>query len=69
MPDSALRDVVTPSLSGGSEAAVLNLGCGNSKLAEDMHDDGYRNITNVDISSAVIEKMSARNVHRKPPMR
>jgi len=28
---------------------VLMLGCGNSKLSEDMVDDGYHKIVNIDI--------------------
>lgn len=26
------------------------LGCGNSKLSEEMYDDGYHHIVNVDVS-------------------
>lgn len=33
---------------------IINLGCGNGALTEDMYEDGYTNITNVDISSVVI---------------
>ena len=33
------------------------LGCGNSKLSEQMYEDGYTNILNVDISPTVIEQM------------
>mmetsp|Transcript_102478 Transcript_102478/g.295027 ORF Transcript_102478/g.295027 Transcript_102478/m.295027 type:complete len:321 (+) Transcript_102478:36-998(+) len=68
VPNSALRDLVEPSLAGGRDTSILNLGCGSSRLSEEMHDDGYWNITNVDISNAVIEKMRMRNAHRKPPM-
>lgn len=32
------------------EALILNLGCGNSIIQEDMYDDGYTNIHNIDIS-------------------
>lgn len=30
------------------------LGCGNSKLSEQMYEAGYTNIFNIDISPAVI---------------
>ena len=36
---------------------ILNVGCGNSKLAFQMLKDNYLNITNIDISGVVIEKM------------
>ena len=37
------------------EDNIINLGCGNSIIQEDMYDDGFKNITSVDISSVVIE--------------
>ena len=33
---------------------ILILGCGNSKLGEEIYDDGFQNIYNIDISSTVI---------------
>lgn len=33
------------------------LGCGNSKLSEQMYDDGYLNLVNIDISESVINQM------------
>jgi len=39
------------------ESAILMVGCGNSKLSEEMYEDGYKNITNIDISSVVVENM------------
>jgi len=48
-------------------ARILMLGCGNSTLSEDMYDDGYKNITNIDFSPVIIERMSARN-HSRPEM-
>ena len=33
-------------------------GCGNSRLSEDMFEDGYANLSNIDISRVVIDQMS-----------
>lgn len=38
-------------------ATILMVGCGNSKLSEQMYDDGYHSIVNIDISQAVIDQM------------
>ena len=37
------------------------LGCGNSTLSEDLYEDGYHNITNIDYSEVVISKMSTKS--------
>ncbi|CAN5951111.1 unnamed protein product [Sphagnum jensenii] len=37
------------------------LGCGNSKLSEQMFDAGYHNIVNIDISESVIDQMRKIN--------
>lgn len=34
---------------------VMNLGCGNSTMSEDMYDAGYHQISNMDISNVCIE--------------
>ena len=34
------------------------LGCGNSKMSEEMFEDGFQNITSVDISFTVIKQMT-----------
>jgi len=47
---------------------ILMLGCGNSTLSEDMWDDGYRNITNVDYSAVLIEQMQKRHGQVRPEM-
>ena len=33
---------------------ILNLGCGNSIICEEMYDEGYLDIYNMDISSICI---------------
>jgi ubiquinone/menaquinone biosynthesis C-methylase UbiE len=44
---------------------ILNVGCGNAQLTEDMYDDGYTCIVNTDISAVVIEQMRERNRQRQ----
>ena len=39
---------------------ILMSGCGNSRLTEDMFEDGYTSITNIDISRVCIEQMVER---------
>ena len=41
------------------------MGCGNAEFSEDMYDDGYKNIINIDIATNVIDQMKARNKSRK----
>ena len=33
------------------------VGCGNSKLSDQMYQAGYHNIVNIDISPSVIQQM------------
>ena len=37
------------------------LGCGNSSLAVDLYNDGFKNIVNMDYSSVVISNMQRRH--------
>ena len=37
------------------ESKILILGCGNANLSEDLYDDGYHHIWNIDISSVCIK--------------
>jgi hypothetical protein len=43
----------------------LVIGCGNSKLSENMYDVGIKNIVNIDLSNVVIQQMNAKNKQRK----
>ena len=47
---------------------TLVVGCGNSKLSEDLYDAGIIDITNIDISEVVIKKMGASNFEKRPKM-
>ncbi|XP_054285065.1 eEF1A lysine and N-terminal methyltransferase homolog [Macrosteles quadrilineatus] len=40
---------------------TLVIGCGNSTLSSDLYDVGYRQITNIDVSSVVIKQMKAKS--------
>ena len=40
------------------------VGCGNSKLSENMYDVFFKNITNIDLSDVVIKQMSVKNKSR-----
>ncbi|CAI5776318.1 eEF1A lysine and N-terminal methyltransferase isoform X3 [Podarcis lilfordi] len=48
--------------------SILVAGCGNSELSEQLYDEGYQDITNVDISEVVIKQMQERNAHLRPKM-
>ncbi|KAL8484690.1 hypothetical protein ACS0TY_027109 [Phlomoides rotata] len=39
---------------------ILVVGCGNSAFSEDMVDDGYNEVINIDISTVVIETMQKK---------
>ncbi|KAI5124280.1 hypothetical protein M0805_005127 [Coniferiporia weirii] len=47
---------------------ILMLGCGNSTLSEEMYDNGYHNIVNIDYSSVVIKQMKEKNQEARPAM-
>ena len=48
--------------------SILVVGCGNSTFSADLYDEGYENITNIDYSPVVIDKMRGKN-SRRPNMR
>lgn len=41
-------------------ARILMLGCGNSTLSPSMHTAGYTNIVNIDYSTTLIQRLTAR---------
>ncbi|XP_058069154.1 uncharacterized protein LOC131218562 isoform X2 [Magnolia sinica] len=43
-----------------SSDSVLELGCGNSQLCEELHKDGITEITCIDLSAVAVEKMQKR---------
>ncbi|GMR49826.1 hypothetical protein PMAYCL1PPCAC_20021, partial [Pristionchus mayeri] len=43
---------------------ILQIGCGNSRLASELYDVGYRRILSIDTNAAVINEQTARNRER-----
>jgi len=61
-----IKDIVREALDKvGPKAKILQLGCGNSQLAFDLYNEGFEDITNIDISEVVIKKMSSKHPHLK----
>eukprot|EP00746_Dinoflagellata_sp_MGD_P145974 gnl/MRDRNA2_/MRDRNA2_78526_c0_seq3.p1 gnl/MRDRNA2_/MRDRNA2_78526_c0~~gnl/MRDRNA2_/MRDRNA2_78526_c0_seq3.p1 ORF type:complete len:335 (+),score=81.58 gnl/MRDRNA2_/MRDRNA2_78526_c0_seq3:713-1717(+) len=56
-----LRGVLEDATDNDKTCRILNIGCGNSLITEDMYDNGYKNIVNIDNSLAVIKQMKERN--------
>ena len=48
---------------------ILIVGCGNSRLSEDLFDVGFHYIHNIDISDVVVRQMAARNKEKRPEMK
>lgn len=46
---------------------VLELGCGNSQLCEELYNDGVTELTCIDISAVAVEKMQKRLLSKGYP--
>ena len=55
-----LRAVLTKIFQRFNNPSVLVLGCGNSRLSENLYNDGITKITNVDISDVCINQMKEK---------
>jgi len=57
-----------------SESRILIVGAGSSSnalitgLSEELHDDGYTNITNIDYSPSVVSYMQDKLKEKDPPI-
>lgn len=63
---SGVKDIITQHISKTDK--ILNIGCGNSRLSEEMYDENYQNIVNVDISHSVIKYMEDKLKTKCPNM-
>ncbi|XP_022136226.1 methyltransferase-like protein 13 [Momordica charantia] len=59
---SHFRHLILPLLK--PDSSVLELGSGNSKLSEELYNDGITDITCIDLSAVAVEKMQMR-LHSK----
>jgi SAM-dependent methyltransferase len=48
--------------------AILQLGCGNSALADSLYDNGYRNVTSTDAAPTAIRQQIQRNSNARPTL-
>ena len=62
---STLKEIIDSLKIPKDSGRILNLGCGNSEFSENMYDDGYHHIKNIDISHNVINLMNSRVKDRK----
>jgi ubiquinone/menaquinone biosynthesis C-methylase UbiE len=63
---SGMKDIISPKIQ--KENKILNIGCGNSRMSEEMYEDGYEDITNIDFSNKVISQMEERCKSKYPKM-
>ena len=61
---SGIKDIISENIR--QESKILNVGCGNSRLSEEMFDDGYHNQMNIDISNVVIKAMQEKYKDKGP---
>ena len=55
---TGLKDIFVQYISPNQQ--ILHVGCGNSKLSEEMLEDGFLNSVNIDISQVVIKAMQEK---------
>ena len=63
---SGFKDIISSSLSKTDK--IINIGCGNSLLSEQLYEDGYEDITNMDFSPKVITQLEEKNKTKYPKM-
>jgi ubiquinone/menaquinone biosynthesis C-methylase UbiE len=61
-----IKDIVSQYVQPNSQ--ILNVGAGNSRLSEDMYEDGYIHIMNIDISQVVTRAMQEKHRDKGPTM-
>ena len=63
---SGIKDIISQYITKNDK--ILNLGCGNSRLSEELSEEGYEDITNIDFSTKVITIMEEKCKAKYPKM-
>ena len=63
---SGIKDIIVQNMTKNDK--ILNLGCGNSRLSEELSEEGYEDITNIDFSTKVITIMEEKCKAKYPKM-
>ena len=63
---SGIKDIMVQNMTKNDK--ILNLGCGNSRLSEELSEEGYEDITNIDFSTKVITIMEEKCKAKYPKM-
>ena len=63
---SGIKEIISPYMTKNDK--ILNIGCGNSRLSEDLSEEGYEDITNIDFSNKVISIMEEKCKAKYPKM-
>ena len=63
---TGVKDIITQYIS--TDHKILNIGCGNSRMSEEMYEEEYKKITNIDISFTVIKAMAEEYEEKCPEM-
>jgi 2-polyprenyl-3-methyl-5-hydroxy-6-metoxy-1,4-benzoquinol methylase len=58
--DFNIDNIINKNSPNKKKIKVLELGCGNSTLAHDLCELGYKNISSIDFSHVVIERMKKK---------
>ena len=63
---SGIKEIISQYMTKSDK--ILNLGCGNSRLSEELSEEGYEDITNLDFSPKVISIMEEKCKAKFPKM-
>lgn len=65
---SSLKQIIIPIFKEKKNPSILVPGCGNSKVSEDLYNEGFLNIVNIDFSDEIVQHMQKRNEQKCPKM-